>query len=128
MTKTIETRCFTVQYTDGVLIMTVKDNAEIELEDMVEFSDAAYAVVGSDVPVPVLTNLGRIKSASAEARRFSAEAPEMVAIATRCAMLVKHRVAQVIGNVFVGLNQPPYPTRLFTSEQAALAWLRSAAA
>jgi hypothetical protein len=31
----------------------------------------------------------------------------------------------VLGNFYLGLNKPLVPTRLFTSEEEAQAWLRS---
>ena len=40
------------------------------------------------------------------------------------ALIVGSAVSRVIGNFFIGLNKPPYPTRLFTDEAEAIAWLQ----
>ena len=39
--------------------------------------------------------------------------------------LIRSPLARAIGNFFRGLNKPLFPTRLFTSEPEAMAWLRS---
>ena len=41
------------------------------------------------------------------------------------ALLVETLVSRAIGNFMLGLNRTPYPTRMFTSEDKALAWLKS---
>ena len=41
------------------------------------------------------------------------------------ALLVGSPLTRVIGMFFMGLNRPATPTRLFTSEPEALAWLRT---
>ena len=41
------------------------------------------------------------------------------------ALLVGSPLSRVIGNFFVGLNRSTFPLRLFTSEEEAIAWLRT---
>ncbi len=41
------------------------------------------------------------------------------------AMLVSSPVQRMIGNLFVLISRPPYPTRLFKDEESGLDWLRA---
>ena len=41
------------------------------------------------------------------------------------ALVVRSLVSRAIGNFFLGLNKPAVPTRLFTDDEDALAWLRT---
>ena len=49
----------------------------------------------------------------------------MRALCRRCAVLVGHPVSRVLGNFFLGISRPAYPTRLFTDPAAAIGWLKS---
>jgi hypothetical protein len=41
------------------------------------------------------------------------------------AMLVSSPLQKIIGNIFIRVSRPPYPTKLFTDEAAAAEWLHS---
>ena len=58
-----------------------------------------------------------------EARAYYSS-EEAARYATAIALLVESPVTQVMANFFIGFNRPPVPTRLFTSEAEALAWLK----
>jgi len=58
-----------------------------------------------------------------ESRRFHAgEMPEQYAKAV--ALIEKSPVSKVIGNFFLGINKPPFPTKLFTKKHEAIHWLK----
>ena len=41
------------------------------------------------------------------------------------AMLVGSPLQKIIGNIFIRVSRPPYPTKLFTTEEDANLWLMS---
>jgi hypothetical protein len=45
-------------------------------------------------------------------------------VESAAALLIGSPLTRAIGNFFMGLNKPLIPTRLFTSETEALAWLK----
>jgi hypothetical protein len=51
--------------------------------------------------------------------------PEGLKVSQAVALLMGSPVSRVLGNLYLGLNKPPIPTRLFTSEEEAKVWLRS---
>jgi len=58
-----------------------------------------------------------------EARRYFA-GEETAKVESAAALLIESPLSKAIGNFFMGLNKPIVPTRLFTSEAEALAWLK----
>jgi hypothetical protein len=73
---------------------------------------------------PLMVDLRAAKSQSAGARAYMA-GPEGLKVAQAVALLMGSPVSRVLGNLYLGLNKPPIPTRLFTSEDEAQVWLRS---
>lgn len=122
-----ETRCLELEYTRGIFYFGVKDGANLDVADLEEYVGIAEEMLGDDVPVPILTRLGRIKSSTPGARRIVVE-PRYARLCLRTAILVQNPVARVIGSVFLGLSNLPYETKLFSDESLALDWLREAQA
>jgi hypothetical protein len=72
--------------------------------------------------VPVLVDIRRIRSIDREARTYFSGAEASTVVAAQ-ALLVGSPLSRIIGNFFMGLNEAPFPTRLFSSEQEAVGWL-----
>jgi hypothetical protein len=60
---------------------------------------------------------------SRDCRKYFA-GPETARVEASVALLVMSPLTRAIGNFFMGLNKTLVPTRLFTSEDDALIWLR----
>jgi len=71
---------------------------------------------------PLLVDIRTVRSVSREARVYYAgyAAAELY---SATAFLVESPLSRALGNFFIGLNRPMFPTRLFTSEQEAITWL-----
>jgi len=73
---------------------------------------------------------GRESLADAQANiaavtRLSPEKRRPLLVSSARALLIESLVGQVIANFFISLNKPTVPTRLFTSEVEAVAWLKT---
>jgi hypothetical protein len=44
---------------------------------------------------------------------------------TRLAMITNSPISTLMGNLFVSINKPPRPTRLFKTREEALKWLKN---
>lgn len=78
-------------------------------------------------PVCILADLqSTISGANREARAYYTTA-EASKYKKGMAMVVRTPIQKVLGNVFVGMSRPPYPTKIFTSTEDALGWLREIA-
>ena len=119
----IEVRAFTTWIDENDICVTkVKPNAVIEVEDAIDNSTSVKKLSDGKI-YPMLVNLIEIKSISKEAQdHFSMQGrtPGVSAIG----LLIKSPVSSIIGNFFLGLNKSAVPTKLFTNEGKAKAWLK----
>ena len=106
----------------GLVHRRVAPGSEIQLQDAKD-NTAKVIEVSGGANYPILVDLKEIKSISKEARdHFSMRGrkPNVIAIA----MLVSSPLSRIIGNFFLGLNKPTVPTRMFTSEEDAIRWMK----
>ena len=108
---------------DGILISRVRKDGYETLEYAKENGAALMKLKGEDPPMPLLVDFLHSKGQAAETRRYYAE--ESFKWASRVALMVDSPVSRVIGNIYMGLNKPKVPTKLFSNEQEAIAWLKS---
>jgi hypothetical protein len=66
--------------------------------------------------------IANVRTATPEAREYlsSAEAYEGV---NKVAIVTHAPISTLLGNLFISINKPPKPTRLFKSKEEALKWL-----
>ena len=83
--------------------------------------------LGGGVRRPFLMDISRVRSLSRDARNCFANSDASIEIYLCVALLVGSPLSRAVGNFFIGLNKPRMVTRLFTSEQEALAWMREQA-
>lgn len=81
----------------------------------------------TDRPSPVLADIRGLRGAGILTARYVA-GPVVAKMTRRLALLTGSPVSRMIGNAFMGLSKPPYPTRLFTEEDAAVIWLLAGSA
>lgn len=121
--EVIETAISTVwRGSDGICRIIIHEGAEIEIEEMKESVAVRNQLIGNK-RAPVLNDMRRIRSVTREARSFPSQ-PENANYVLAMAILQNSAVTQIIGNLFVNFSKPPYPTKLFASEEDAIRWLR----
>lgn len=121
--KVVQSRAGTTQLrADGMLQVDCFAGAEIDINDAKELI-AAQATLAAGTKRALLVNLGAIQSIDRTARTYlgGEEAAQNV---KATALVISSRVGQVIGNFMTGLNKTLYPTRIFTAEADAIAWLQ----
>ena len=69
-----------------------------------------------------LFNMKGIKSVTKEARDSLGK--EGVELIKAGALLINSPLTKMLGNIFLTLNKPKVPTKLFTDEEEAKEWLR----
>jgi len=83
---------------------------------------AAGAKLSKGKSMPVFCDLRKVKSVDRQARKYLAS-EEVSKLTKASAILVSSPVSRLLGSFFIGLNKPPYPVKLFTSEEEAIKWL-----
>lgn len=107
---------------EGIFRARSKPKAEITLEHAQDII-RQIAKVNAGARRPILVDLTGARSISRDARQYFA-GPETAKVESAAALLVHSPLSRVLGNFFMGMNKALTPTRLFTSEPEALAWLR----
>lgn len=106
---------------DEVLRVIIHPGADVVADDMRAFLAARMQLAPH--PVPVIIDQRRIRSMTREAQEV-ATTPDADRRPTVCvALLIDGPIAVMIANFFIIFARPRYPTRLFTSEEAALEWI-----
>ena len=108
---------------DGIVDFTYKDGVVVDGEAAERIVAGTRELLGEIRPHPTLIRLNRVKSVTREARTFFAESKENMEIASKIAMIAGNPIARLVANFFLGINQPPRPTKLFGDVDAATAWL-----
>lgn len=107
---------------DGIVRIIHNPNAEVTLEDAQE-TMAAYLTINQGKRRPLLIDTRTMRSISREARHYYA-GTEAARVASAAALLVGTPISEVLGNFYIGMSTPHLPSRLFASEDEALAWLK----
>jgi hypothetical protein len=106
---------------DGIVRARLKPHLQIELAD----AEAAVHSIGqlaAGKRVPVLVDMSQLKAMNRDARVYFA-GPQTAQVESAVALLITSPLGRAIGNFFLGINKPLFPTRLFTSETEAISWL-----
>ena len=117
-------KLFSLSTTDkGVVILQFAiPNSEITYKDSLDIYSERLQLKTPTRKQSLLVDL-RNNPQPDDASKAFAKSETLSEITRAMAMLVNSKASRIIGNFFVGLNRPPYPTRLFTDEIVALDWL-----
>jgi len=107
---------------DGIVQIAPFPNAYDMLEDA-QANVAAGFKAGREQRHPLLVDIRPIKGIDREARAYYSGGSTAQMISAM-ALLVESPLSRILANFFIGLNKMPVPTRLFTSEAEAVAWLK----
>ncbi|MDH5606152.1 MAG: hypothetical protein OEY93_04635 [Anaerolineae bacterium] len=106
---------------EGIVHTEVKAVPEMTVE-IVQEDIAVFEKICADFPRPFLGDIQNMSRMPREARVLAAkEAPRFV---SANALVANSPISRVIGNLFLGLNRPEIPIRMFDDEESALDWLR----
>ena len=109
---------------DGVIWMRFKPCEAHTLEDAIAVVKAHNDLAGNQ-QVPVIADIREVSvGADRQAREYYV-AEESSRLKLGMAMLVKSPMQRMLGNIFFRINRPPYPSKMFSSEEKALSWLDS---
>jgi hypothetical protein len=103
---------------DGIVQVRVKRGVEIEREDADEILDVLRTLSGGRRPM--LLDYRWSHSLTLEARIRLFELPVITALA----MLAWTHIARISCEFLLSTSNPPYPARVFTSEEEAILWMK----
>jgi hypothetical protein len=85
----------------------------------------AFAQVAGGRARPMLLDIRQLKSQDREARLFY-ERPENTQMISAVAIIIGSPISRVLGNFVLGFSKASAPTKIFSSENEAVEWLRGA--
>lgn len=107
---------------DGILRVLRHSYGETTLDDAIEMT-TIVSKIANDKQYPTIIDTRQSKGITREAREYAA-GEEPLKFCTALAILIGSPLNRMVGNFFLRINKPSYPTKLFTSETKALKWLR----
>ena len=107
---------------DGIVRIKHLPGAEMTLEDAKETMSAFLKITKGKI-CPIYCDTTQQKAMTREARNYYAS-EEAAKVASAVAIIVGTPVSRVLGNFYIGLSRPLIPSRIFTSEEEALDWLK----
>jgi hypothetical protein len=106
---------------DGTLVLRFHDQARAVGEQGAEVV-RAHVAVAAGRKLPTLVDARGIAATDRGTRQLAA-GPALEAVTLRMAVVVGDPLSRTLGNFFLRVARPAYPTRLFTDEVAARRWL-----
>ncbi len=122
-TRTIETpRCKLALDEHGIIWLTFSSpNVKVELEHS-QAIVAARRELGGETQQLLCVDLTNTPRPSKASRDYT-DSDEIRSITKAMAMVTPSRLSRVIGNFFLGFAKSTFPTKLFPTEEQAVAWL-----
>ncbi len=107
---------------DGIMRVEYPRDCCLTLEDVQELNRRHREI--SVRRRPLLNYAESVAAAEYEAQQF-ASSQEVVEVVSALAIIVKSFFTRAMADIFMRFSRPPYPTRVFTNETDALAWLET---
>lgn len=108
---------------NGIIISEIRPNAEYCIEDALADIEVTKRLSGYK-PIPALVDIRELNKVNKEARQvfssgLASETFKAVALLTG-----SNKMASMGPNLFLDVNSPSFPVRIFDSRSKAIEWLR----
>jgi len=107
---------------DGILFQRVKDDIIIfDLETTKKYvADRKAFAKGKSYPV--ILDVNNAQSFNMEAQRYEATDEGLEGLLAM-ASIIKSKIQQVLGNIYIMVQKPKVPNKLFSDKESALKWV-----
>ncbi len=108
---------------DGIMQFDLKPCNSFTINDLKEVNNAA-AILGGGKAFPRLTHIKHFFNIDKDLRAYAAS--EESNITTLAAAFVVNLLPlKLVGNFYIAFNKPVRPTKLFSTEEKAVEWLKT---
>ena len=111
-----------LHYKEGILFVKYRAG-EITLPQAKVFIAVVAQEFGEILPARLLFDISAIKSPKKEVRDYLGSG-ELDKYTKASAIIANSVIEKILGNLFLTFTRPKWPTKIFTDETAALAWLQ----
>jgi hypothetical protein len=120
----VKTSTATIQKIEGGIIEVIFDNDIIETLETVKENFEVSIKLADDKEYLLLVNTSKIIFADNEAREFAANSDIAKKYLKKVAINSNSYVGTAVANLFLKVNRPPYPFKVFHSWVKAVEWLK----
>ena len=106
---------------DGIVQLVWAPRTTVLLEDATAALEATAQLTGGRLR-PLLVDM---RDTGPQDRLARAEWTSRTDLSSAVALIVGTPLSRMMGNLFIRMNKPPFPARLFDNEASALAWLQA---
>lgn len=118
-------KAFVRKLEDGLIELTFKEHISFELNDALEVDEVFRKFVGEKPYYTLVDGSSLFSSISEEARAHFAK-PNDINIHRKAEALVAENFAnRIIANLYMAINKPSNPVKVFSNKESALAWLKA---
>jgi hypothetical protein len=111
----------TLTYKEPIIFIKYRDNVRLDVKEIHEMMAACDSLSGNK-PYLVLANITNFVDITPEGNKASVD-KKITGNIIASAPLVKKLGQRLMSNVFLEVNRPPYPMRVFNDEKKAIKWL-----
>ena len=118
----LETEDVEMWLENGILVVIFKSHiTKADIRFSKQYVKDRFKVLNG-VTRPIMVDINELRSTDKESRDYLAgeEASKFLCAG---AIVVKSAIAKLLGSLFLSINKPPFPTRLFTNREKAMKWL-----
>ena len=112
---------FEIWYEDGIIFTVFEKNTVLDIE-VSKLAVAERLRISNKRTMPIFIDLTNVYYTDAKARKYMAT-KEAVKYITAGAFLLDNEIMRLAGNIFIRIDKPVIPTKLFTDKDKALLWL-----
>jgi hypothetical protein len=120
--KKIELPYATIENRDGILWLILKEDADLDVEEVKEFTSACEKLSGNE-PYFLISDARVNLTISSEGRKAAAS-QQISPLLVANAVLVNNVAVRMVANFFTAVNKPHFKYKVFNNETEALAWLK----
>lgn len=120
--ETLKHEVADIEFDGETLVFRFHSGIYVDEDGAKSLVETANEMIGERAPAPTIVHIGRVKGVSKAARDFFSTSEMNLGLSTAAALIVSSPIARIVANIFMGLNKPKHPIRLFKSEQSAREW------
>ena len=121
MKKTELDKVFTELLKPNIVLVTVKDNSVIDIEEIIAIKKINLELVGN-LNYGLIIETGEFTSISNEARTMMTT-KEIEENRIAIAIIIHHLPQRLLANFFLRINNPAVPAKIFSNRDSALMWI-----
>ncbi|MCL4856630.1 MAG: hypothetical protein KJZ55_05055 [Flavobacteriales bacterium] len=122
MTKIELNKAYCELIEEGVILITYKNNVEIELDEVIEIRNITNDLAKGK-PYVSIYDAGNDTTVTKEAREISAK-DGIIVNRKAMAIIVKHLGQRILANFFINLNKKTHPMKALTNIEDAIKWAK----